>query len=151
MTRVAIAILGVFLGATSSHADTSHWKEALTHLSRAEQALGAAASDKGGYRKGALEQVYKAENEVQQALQGAHDAGSSSGAGKVKLDDLVGAKGSSFESAITSRGFSSTGGYKDGGGAHSTWHNAKTHQCVAVVTSDGRVQSIEAIDENNCL
>ena len=68
----------------------------------------------------------------------------------VALDDLVGAKASSADSAMRSRGFSDTGGYKLGGKSFVTWYNAGTHQCVNAVTKEGRIKKVEPIAEGNC-
>ena len=69
----------------------------------------------------------------------------------VSLDDLVGAKASSADSAMRSRGFSDTGGYKQGNKSIVTWYNGGTRQCVKSVTKDGRIKRIESIAEGNCL
>jgi F0F1-type ATP synthase epsilon subunit len=68
MTR---AILGfvLVLAAGVARADQPYVRRALDLLERAEQALEAAGKTKGGQRERALEQVRKAEYELQQALQ----------------------------------------------------------------------------------
>jgi hypothetical protein len=68
----------------------------------------------------------------------------------VSLDDLVGARASSADSAMRSRGFSDAGGYKQGNKSFVTWYNRSTRQCVNVVTQDGRIRRIDSIDEGNC-
>ena len=69
----------------------------------------------------------------------------------VSLDDLVGSQAAGADSAMRSRGFSDTGGYKQGNKSIVTWYNDSTHQCVKAVTKDGRVKRIESIAEGNCL
>jgi hypothetical protein len=68
----------------------------------------------------------------------------------VSLDDLVGARASSADSDMRSRGFYDTGGYKQGNKSFVTWHNRSTHQCVNVVTQEGRIKRIDSIFEGNC-
>lgn len=69
----------------------------------------------------------------------------------VNVNDLVGARASSADSDLRSRGFQDTGGYQQGGKSFVTWHNRTTRQCVRVVTRDGRIARVEDIDEGNCL
>jgi hypothetical protein len=68
----------------------------------------------------------------------------------VSVDDLVGAKASSADSELRARGFRDMGGYKQDGKSHVTWYNARSRQCVDVVTKEGRIHRIGAIDEGNC-
>jgi hypothetical protein len=56
-----------------------------------------------------------------------------------------------MDDAMRQRGFVNKGGYQSAGAAHSTWWNAVSRQCEHIVVSDGRVQSISAIYEGNCL
>jgi len=69
----------------------------------------------------------------------------------VPLGDLVGARASSADSELRSRGFRDTGGYKDGGKSFVTWYNPNTRQCVQSVTRDGHIKHINDIAEGNCL
>jgi len=69
----------------------------------------------------------------------------------VSLDDLVGVRASSADSALRSRGFRDTGGYKQGNKSFVTWYNPNTRQCVQAVTRDGQIRRFESIDEGNCL
>lgn len=69
----------------------------------------------------------------------------------VSLEDLVGARASSADSAMRSRGFRDTGGYKQGNKSFVTWYNPNTLQCVQAVTRDGQIRRFESIDEGNCL
>jgi hypothetical protein len=68
----------------------------------------------------------------------------------VSLDDLVGLNAASADSSFRSRGFSDTGGYKQGNKSFATWYNRSTRQCVSVVTKEGRIKHIDSIDEGNC-
>jgi hypothetical protein len=119
-----------------------------------------------GYRDGLYHQSYHDYNRSQAYVDG-YNAGqqkrdaetsyrSPSGyhsgqASYVQVNDLIGARGSSFEDAIAQRGFVRKGGYQGGGAANSMWWNGSTRQCVAVVVADGRVRSINPIVEGNCL
>ena len=69
----------------------------------------------------------------------------------VWLNDLVGARGSSADDTLRQRGFVDKGGYKSNNQTFSTWWNARTRQCMQVVVGDGRVRSINAMVEGNCL
>lgn len=86
-----------------------------------------------------------------------HDSGSTQGSkhhssspAHVSLDDLVGARASSADSSLRSRGFTDRGGYKEGNKSFTTWYNASTHQCVKAVTKEGHIQRFESIAEGNC-
>lgn len=68
----------------------------------------------------------------------------------VSLDDLVGARASSADSALRDRGFRDMGGYKQDNKSYVTWYNASTRQCVSAVTKDGRIKHIDSINEGNC-
>jgi hypothetical protein len=68
----------------------------------------------------------------------------------VSLDDLVGARASSADSAFRERGFRDVGGYKQDNKSYVTWYNASTRQCVSAVTRDGRIKHIDSINEGNC-
>jgi hypothetical protein len=52
---------------------------------------------------------------------------------------------------MRSRGFSDTGGYKQGNRSFVNWYNSSTRQCVKTVTKVGRVKRIESVAEGNCL
>lgn len=56
------------------------------------------------------------------------------------LGDLVGARGSSAESALAERGYEAAGNM----GAASLWWRASSKTCVSMLVEDGRVQSIES-------
>lgn len=66
------------------------------------------------------------------------------------VDDLVGASAASADSALRSRGFRDTGGYKQGGKSFVTWYNPGTRQCIQAVTKDGRIRHLDSINEGNC-
>lgn len=63
-----------------------------------------------------------------------------SGSGAAGLQDLVGAKGSSGESALESRGYTYASGSKSGGSSYTNW--SKGSHCVTVKTLNGRYASI---------
>ena len=68
------------------------------------------------------------------------DHSSSGGSGAVGLQDLVGARGSSGESELNSRGYTYTSGSKGGGSSYTNWR--KGSHCVTVRTVDGHYKSI---------
>jgi hypothetical protein len=68
----------------------------------------------------------------------------------VSVDDLVGASAASADSALRSRGFRDTGGYRQGGKSFVTWYNPGTRQCVQAVTKNGRIKHLDGINEGNC-
>ena len=65
---------------------------------------------------------------------------SSGGSGAVGLQDLVGARGSSGESELNSRGYTYMSGSKGGGSSYTNWR--KGSHCVTVRTVDGHYKSI---------
>jgi hypothetical protein len=72
-------------------------------------------------------------------------------AGYVNLQDLNGARASSADDQLRTRGFAPRGAYKEGGRSIGMWWNGNTRQCVHVVVADGRVANVSAIPEGNCL
>ena len=66
------------------------------------------------------------------------------------LQDLVGARGSSGESALEQRGYVNINGYASGGSSYTYWWNASTHSCVQVQTSDGRYAAINTASNSDC-
>lgn len=68
----------------------------------------------------------------------------------VSIDDLVGARASTADSQLRSRGFRDVGGYKEGNKSFVMWYSPGTRQCVQAVTRDGYVKRFENIDEGNC-
>lgn len=68
-----------------------------------------------------------------------------------QLTDLVGAKGSSGESALEDRGFTYITGHKGGyDSSHTYWWNASDKNCIHVETYDGRYSSIEDSPKSDC-
>jgi hypothetical protein len=51
---------------------------------------------------------------------------------------------------MRSRGFSDTGGCKQGNKSFITWYNRSTRRCVNVVTKEGHIKRIDSVDEGNC-
>jgi hypothetical protein len=73
-----------------------------------------------------------------------HGSGGASGASG--LDDLVGARGSSAESALQARGYKLKGHL----GSAALWWNPSTKSCVSVAVDEGRVQSIVKSAASDC-
>lgn len=150
----AAAIIGAALLAHNSH-----------ERNEKHQDQGSVAEFDRGYRDGLYHQPYhnyqrtdaysdgysagSHEREEQTSYRPRH-GGYSGYQSYVSLDDLVGARASSADSALSSRGFTDTGGYKQGGDSFVTWYNRSTRQCVSVVTHDGRIKRIDSIFEGNC-
>ncbi len=77
-------------------------------------------------------------NEMSKQSTSSHsDSGASGAAG---LQDLVGARGSSGESQLGSRGYTYASGSKGGGSSYTNWR--KGSHCVKVRTVDGHYKSI---------
>lgn len=62
------------------------------------------------------------------------------------LGDLVGARGSSVESELTSRGYK----FEKNLGSAALWWNGNSRKCVSVAVNNGRVASIEAASASDC-
>lgn len=62
------------------------------------------------------------------------------------LGDLIGARGSSAESEMTSRGYA----FAKNIGAAAMWWNANTKTCASVLVNNGRVASIESASASDC-
>lgn len=97
-----------------------------------------------GYNKGSEK---RAAETGYRSNQGHHSGYS----GYVNVNDLVGARGSSADSDLRSRGFVDKGSYQQSGRAVSIWWNARARQCLNMSVRDGRVDRLESIAENNCL
>ncbi len=69
-------------------------------------------------------------------------SGSTSGGGSDQFEDLVGARASSGESELQSRGFKFVKTVKQDGRAYSNWWKASSKTCLTVATVDGRYDSI---------
>jgi hypothetical protein len=66
------------------------------------------------------------------------------------LQSLVGVKGASAESELTSKGYTYRGGDQIGDSAFTYWQQPRTKNCVAVRTTDGRYQSITYTEPSKC-
>jgi hypothetical protein len=62
------------------------------------------------------------------------------------LSDLIGARGSSAESELKSRGYQFSGNL----GSSALWWNAGTKTCMSVTVDDGRVVSIVKSPKRDC-
>lgn len=62
------------------------------------------------------------------------------------LGDLIGARGSSAEAELQSKGYTLAGNM----GAASLWWNARTKTCASVLVENGRVDSIEPASAKDC-
>ena len=64
-------------------------------------------------------------------------------AASVDVSDLEGARAAGAESDMQSRGFRSVDGFQSGNNGKGTvWWNSRTRQCLQMLVSDGRVDSI---------
>jgi len=72
----------------------------------------------------------------------------SGGSGASGLQDLVGARASSGESQLESRGYRNTLGFKDGHSSYTNWR--KGSHCVSVRTTNGRYESIVDVGTTDC-
>ena len=66
------------------------------------------------------------------------------------LQDLVGARGSSGEMALQTRGYRFLRTEKLGTDAYSYWREESTGKCLTVHTSDGRYQSLVYVPNFDC-
>jgi hypothetical protein len=66
------------------------------------------------------------------------------------LGDLVGARGSSGETALQARGYAFVRGEKGDDRSYTFWWNARARQCVTVATMDGRYASITSSPAPDC-
>lgn len=153
----AAAILGVAALAHKSHENSKD---------RAQQSPQDVAEFDRGYRDGLYHQGFHNYNNTQDYNNGYQkgsekrdaetsyrpSSGYHSGTARyVNVNDLIGARGSSADEAMRSRGFVGKGGYQQSGRAISTWWNASTRQCLNMAVRDGRVESLSPIAENSCL
>lgn len=69
----------------------------------------------------------------------------------LRLSDLVNQGSDYAQRELRKRGFVRKGGWQSGNAAYSMWWNANIRQCIQGVVSDGRIQSLNPIIENNCL
>ena len=82
--------------------------------------------------------------------EGGGGSDSSSGGGSEQFEDLVGARASSGESALKTRGFKSVKTVKQDGTVYSNWWKASSRTCLTVATVDGRYNSIISGPEADC-
>ncbi len=66
----------------------------------------------------------------------------------VSYDDLIGARGSSADTAMNGRGFRNVDGFKERSTSYTIWWNRQTRQCLQMAVSDGRVEGILDIGAN---
>lgn len=62
------------------------------------------------------------------------------------LRDLIGARGSSFESEISARGYE----FQKNLGSAALWWNSRSRNCVSVAVNNGRIASIEPASAGDC-
>ena len=67
---------------------------------------------------------------------------------RVDVSDLVGARASSGESQLQSRGFRNVDGFKTGTTSYTIWWRGRSSQCVQVATADGRYDSVMEIESH---
>ena len=159
-TQVAIAAAAILGVAALAHKSYENNKE------RASQSPQDVAEFERGYRDGLYHQGYhnyNNRNDYSDGYQKGQEARSSETAYRsnqgyhsgnsayVNVNDLVGARGSSADDALRTRGFVGKGGYQQGDRAFSMWWNGGTRQCLNMVVREGRVERLESIIENNCL
>jgi hypothetical protein len=61
---------------------------------------------------------------------------------KMEFSDLVGARASSADSELQSRGFVDVDGIKSNNASYTYWYNGRTGQCLQMTTIDGRAADI---------
>ncbi len=66
------------------------------------------------------------------------------------VDDLVGARASSGESALGNRGYQHRKSIKVSGSSITYWWNPRNQACIAVTTAEGRYKSIVTQPEAAC-
>ena len=64
---------------------------------------------------------------------------------KVDFSDLVGARASSADNELQSRGFTNVDAIKSGSASYTYWYNGYTGQCLQVTTANGRAEDISDI------
>jgi hypothetical protein len=62
------------------------------------------------------------------------------------MGDLIGARGSSAESELTSRGYK----FANNNGGAAMWWNSNSRKCVSVAVDNGRVDSIQSASAKDC-
>lgn len=66
------------------------------------------------------------------------------------LQDLIGARGSSGEEQLRSRGYTFVRGDKSGDAAYTYWRQPQTNRCLSVRTEDGRYAAIVFTPDADC-
>lgn len=73
---------------------------------------------------------------------GGGNQGGNQGGNKVDVSDLVGARASSGEREMQSRGFRNVDGFKTGNTSYTIWWRRQSRQCIQVATANGRYDSL---------
>lgn len=76
---------------------------------------------------------------------GGYGGGSYGVGDNIDVSDLVGAKAAGVESDLQSRGFRNVDGFTSGNDKGTIWWNARTRQCLQMITAEGRADSITDI------
>lgn len=75
-----------------------------------------------------------------------YGGGNNNNYNKVDLTDLIGARASSGESQMRSRGFRNVDSFESGSNGRGTiWWRSQSRQCIQIITVDGRYDSINDI------
>lgn len=153
-SKVAIALAaaaaGIGVAAVAhkahNHDDDRHWEDSNQE-----------ADYERGYRDGMYNQSYHNWSNSSQYSSGyaagvgerRHQTSYSSGWGGFRtyqnVRDLQGSRASGAESQMQSRGFRNMNTYKAGDASYQTWYNGGTRQCIQVIVSDGRYESVNDI------
>lgn len=92
-----------------------------------------------GYRSGVQQQGYETSHRSGHRNAGGYQP-------SVYVNDLVGARGSSANDQMESRGFRNVDGLKSGNTAYTIWYNRDTRQCLQMGVADGRVVNLVDIE-----
>ncbi|HMS07848.1 MAG TPA: hypothetical protein PKE66_00005, partial [Pyrinomonadaceae bacterium] len=79
---------------------------------------------------------------------GGNQGGGNQGEAGVDVSDLVGARASSGERELQSRGFRNVDGFKRGNTSYTIWWRRQSQQCVQVATANGRYDSLVDIGQH---
>lgn len=74
--------------------------------------------------------------------------GGGGGGRPVDVSDLVGARASSGEQEMLSRGFRNVAGFDSGNARYTIWWRARSRQCIQVATANGRYDSVTDIGQH---
>ena len=155
---VAGAIVGAaIIGALASH--KSHHHEDKKHYGSVEDE----AHYERGYTDGLHNAAYHnydrsnaysngyAAGVGQRAANLTHHQGRGGYTRSARYNDLNGARASSADGQLSSRGFRNVDGFKSGSTAYTIWYSRATRQCVQMTVADGRVYDIRDIGRHpNC-